>query len=157
MSLPVIRRAAPGDADAILPMATELYALEDLRFEPARARVALGKLLGDPSLGFAMVADDPGGGLAGYAICTFGFDLEFAGRDAFVTEVLVAEAWRGRGLGAAMLEAVEREAAGNDVHALHLLVRPDNPKALAVYHARGFVTNERLFLSKRLIGSLREA
>ena len=151
MSLPSIRRAMPADAEAILPMATELYAIEELEFEPARARVALGKLLGDAGLGFAVVADDPAGGLAGYAICTFGFDLEFAGRDAFVTEVLVAAAWRGRGLGPLLLEAVEREAAACDVHALHLLVRPDNPKALAVYHARGFTQNPRVFLSKRLL------
>jgi len=150
MSLPAIRRATVADADAILPMATELYEMEELAFDPARARVALGKLLGDANLGFAVVADDPAGGLAGYAICTFGFDLEFAGRDAFVTEVLVAAPWRGRGLGPLLLEGVEREAAACEVHALHLLVRPDNPRALAVYHARGFVTNPRLFLSKRL-------
>ena len=150
MSLPAIRRAAPADADAILPMATELYAIEELAFEPDRARLALARLLGEDNLGFAVVADDPAGGLAGYAICTFGFDLEFAGRDAFVTEVLVAAPWRGRGLGAALLEAVEREAAASDVHALPLLVRHDNPKALAVYRARGFTENPRVFLSKRL-------
>lgn len=156
MSVPPIRRAVPEDAEAILPMATELYAMEELAFEPARARVALGRLLGEPGLGFVVVADDPAGGLAGYAICTFGFDLEFAGRDAFVTEVLVAAPWRGQGLGPLLLEALEREAAACDVHALHLLVRPDNPKALAIYHARGFTTNPRVFLSKR-ISSLREA
>lgn len=145
-----IRRAELSDADAILPMATELYALEELPFDPLRARLALGRLIADPSLGFVLVADDPDGGLAAYAICTFGFDLEFAGRDAFLTEVLVATSWRGRGLGTTMLEAVEREAREQEVHALHLLVRPDNPAALAVYAARGFAANPRVFLSKRL-------
>jgi len=150
MSLPPIRRAGPADGAAIVPMATELYQLESLAFDPARAAIALDTLLTSPEIGFALTADDASGGLAAYAICTFGFDLEFGGRDAFLTELLVAEAWRGRGLGQAMLEAVEREAIACQVHALHLLVRPDNPAALNVYKARGFAAKEHLVLSKRL-------
>jgi ribosomal protein S18 acetylase RimI-like enzyme len=148
--LPPIRRARPTDAPAILPMATELYQLEELAFSPGAARGALDRLLADPDLGFALVADDPDGPLAAYAICTYGYDLEFAGRDAYLTEVLVAAPWRGVGLGQAMLAAVEGEAQANQVHALHLLVRQDNPAALAVYQARGFAVMPRLFLSKRL-------
>jgi len=146
-----IRRATADDAAAILPLATELYAMEDLAFDAARARGALDKLLGDPDLGLVVLADDPAGGVAGYGICTFGFDLEFAGRDAFITEVFVAAAWRGRGLGTAILEAVEREAAAAGVGALHLLVRPDNGPALALYEARGYLRNPRAFLSKLLV------
>jgi ribosomal protein S18 acetylase RimI-like enzyme len=148
--LPEIRRATPADAPAIVPMATELYQLESLEFDPARAATALDTLLASPEVGFVLAAPDPAGGLAAYGIVTFGFDLEFGGRDAFLTELLVAETWRGRGLGQAMLEAIEREARACQVHALHLLVRPDNPAALNVYKARGFTAKAHLVLSKRL-------
>ena len=150
MTLPEIRRAELADAPTIVPMATELYQLESLEFDPARAAVALDTLLRSPDVGFVLAAPDPAGGLAAYAICTFGFDLEFGGRDAFLTELLVAESWRGRGLGPVMLEAVEREARACGVHALHLLVRPDNPAALNIYKARGFTAKEHMVLSKRL-------
>jgi ribosomal protein S18 acetylase RimI-like enzyme len=147
---PPIRRAAVADAAAILPLAIELYALEELGFDPAKARGALDRLLADPSLGFAMVAAPAGDGLAGYAVCTFGYDLEFGGRDAYLTEILVASPWRGRGLGDALLAAVEAEAVACDVHALHLLARADNAAGLALYHRRGYVAAPRTFLSKRL-------
>lgn len=143
------RRATVDDAAAILPLATELYQLEDLPFDAPRARVALDKLLSSPELGFAIVAVD-NNSVAGYAICTFGFDLEFAGRDAFLTEVLVAEAFRGRGLGTELLDAVEAEARACDVHALHLMVRPENDPARALYARRGYASNPRLVLTKRL-------
>jgi ribosomal protein S18 acetylase RimI-like enzyme len=139
-----------ADAAAILPLATELYALEELSFDPARAAVALDRLLGDPSLGFLMVADDDGA-IAGYASCTFGFDLEFGGRDAFLTELIVAARWRGRGIGPALVDALEVEARACDVHALHLLARTDNASALAIYKARGYAIVPRHFMSKRLV------
>jgi ribosomal protein S18 acetylase RimI-like enzyme len=97
-----------------------------------------------------MVADD-GGQVAGYANCTYGFDLEFGGRDAFLTELIVAAPWRGRGIGPALLDALEAEARACDVHALHLLARTDNAPALAIYKARGYAIVPRHFLSKRLI------
>jgi ribosomal protein S18 acetylase RimI-like enzyme len=150
VTLPVIRRATAADAAQIVPMAVALYQLEELPFDVPRARAALDRLIGEADLGFAVVADDPSGPLAGYGICTFGFDLEFAGRDAFITEVLITEAWRGRGLGHALLEGLEREARASSVEALHLLVRPENEAALALYQARGYLRNPRLFLSKRL-------
>jgi len=53
-----LRRATIEDASAILPLATELYQLEDLAFDPPRAKLALEKLLGDPQLGFAIVAEE---------------------------------------------------------------------------------------------------
>jgi ribosomal protein S18 acetylase RimI-like enzyme len=150
VTLPAIRRAVAADAAQVFPLAIELYQLETLAFDLARARLALDRLIAEPGLGFVVVADDPAGPLAGYAICTFGFDLEFAGRDGFITEVLIAGAWRGRGHGHALLEGLEREASAHDVQALHLLVRPENEAAIALYERHGYQRNRRHFLTKRI-------
>ncbi len=144
------RRARPEDAAAILPLSAELYAMEGLGFDRDAARTALDHLLVHPELGFAFVAEDDDGRVLGYAICTYGYDLEFNGRDALLTEVLVAAPARVRGIGNVLLAEVEREAAREGAHAVHLLVRPDNAPALALYEGRGYEKNPRYFLSKRV-------
>lgn len=150
MTAPALRRATPADAPAILAMSIELYALEHRAYDPATARAALDRLLAEPPLGFAIVVEDPSGALAGYAICTLGFDLEFGGHDAFLTEVFVADEARGQGLGRALLDAVLAEARASEIAAVHLLVRPDNPRAIELYESRGFVRDDAVVLTKRL-------
>jgi GNAT superfamily N-acetyltransferase len=44
----------------------------------------------------------------GYAILTYGYDLEFGGMDAYLTDLFLAEPDRGRGLGQWLLGEVER-------------------------------------------------
>src|SRR4051812_11036961 len=59
---------------------------------------ALQTLLADRSLGVAVLllrAD----ALVGYFVLTWGYDLEWNGRDAFLTELFVTPSARGSGLG----------------------------------------------------------
>jgi ribosomal protein S18 acetylase RimI-like enzyme len=83
-------------------------------------------------------------------VVTFGYDLEFAGRDAFVTELFVQPAARRVGWGDRLLRAAAGEARRAEVRALHLQVYADNAPALALYRRQGFEPSPRLFLSKRL-------
>jgi ribosomal protein S18 acetylase RimI-like enzyme len=80
---------------------------------------------------------------------TFGYDLEFAGRDAFLTELWVDPPARGSGAGGAALALLDPELRALGVHALHLLVRPDNP-ALRLYRRSGFVASPRITMTRRL-------
>jgi len=106
-------------------------------------------LIDDPRIGFARVAEDSGT-IVGYVVVSFGYDLEFAGRDAFVTELFVLASHRNRGIARALLAAAERDARENDVRALHLVVRPENPNAIALYGSAGFVTSPRRVMTKML-------
>jgi ribosomal protein S18 acetylase RimI-like enzyme len=94
------------------------------------------------------VIEDAGAQL-GYAIVTFGFDLEFGGRDAWLTELWVDEAARGRGAGSAALALLEPELRAHDVRAYHLQVRAEN-RALRLYERAGFTRVPRLILTRRL-------
>lgn len=151
--MPSIRRAEPGDAPRLLPLVQALNDHEAIPWQATPLASALARLLGDSTLGLVLVADEVGGPErppAGYAIATFGFDLEFAGRDAFLTELYVAPAARGQGLGRRLLAAVELELRAADIRALHLMVRPDNAEARALYDDVGFVEVPRRILTKRL-------
>ena len=110
---------------------------------------ALRVLLADISLGAVWLLEHEGR-IAGYAIVTFGFDLEWGGRDAWLTELWINTEARGEGLGRAALAAVEREAARLGAHALHLMVRHENVRARGLYQSAGFEAPRRETLTKRL-------
>lgn len=110
---------------------------------------ALQHLLGDRNLGRIWFIEG-GRRCLGYAVLTFGFDLEFGGRDAFLTEFYLLPHERGRGAGRAALRAIEAEARTLGVRAIHLGVRPENARACRLYKKAGYETQPRDFLTKRL-------
>jgi len=143
------RPAAPADLDALLALQRDYYAEDGYPFVPAVAREAFGRLLADRALGAAWLAED-GGRVAAYVVVTLGWSLEFGGRDAFVDELYVAPAARGRGLGSAGLAAAEAGARALGVRTLHLEVEHGKPAALDLYRRRGFAEHGRRLLKKRL-------
>jgi RimJ/RimL family protein N-acetyltransferase len=52
----------------------------------------------------------------------------------------VRSAWHGRGLGGALLQAIERWARERGVRRLELTVRVDNKRAIRLYERAGYVT-----------------
>src|SRR5687767_6481789 len=97
-----IRPALPSDAPALLAHMHAFNAFEGILYDPRKVGPALVRLLDDASIGFVRVASVDRT-IVGYLIVTFGFDLEFAGRDAFVTELFVDEAHRGVGIARRLL------------------------------------------------------
>ena len=142
-----LRLARPDDLDLVLPRTAALNAHENIPVEPGALRSALAKLLAEPELGcvFLVVDDHP----IGYAIVTYGYDLEFAGRDAYLTEIWIDEAARARGAGGAVLALLEPEMRARGVRALHLFVRPEN-RALHLYERAGYERIPRYFYTKKL-------
>src|SRR5262249_52167408 len=123
--------------------------LEGIAFSAARAGPALRKLLEDASLGLVEVLERDGA-LAGYYVVTWGYDLEWNGRDAFLTELYIERALRRQGHGRALLQRAEERARANQARALHLMVRLDNGRARALYERAGYASPPRVFLSKVL-------
>ncbi|MBL8912627.1 MAG: GNAT family N-acetyltransferase [Archangium sp.] len=144
-----LRPAHLADLPQLLTWMAEFNALEGIAFDRARTEPALVHLLADDKLGrvFVLTANDAA---AGYAVITWGFDLEWAGRDAYLTELFLGAEFRRQGLGVRVMELLETEARGNDARALHLMVGETNHAAQRLYARRGFVQPRRLFLSKPL-------
>lgn len=143
-----LRWATPDDLDEVLPRTRALNAQEDIEIAAPVLEAALRRLLADRGLGGCWLVEGAGG-VIGYAIVTFGYDLEYGGRDAYLTELWIDPEARGRGAGAAALALLEGELAAFDVHALHLLVRSENPAA-RLYERAGFVASPRRFMTRRL-------
>jgi ribosomal protein S18 acetylase RimI-like enzyme len=144
-----IRLARAGDADPLMPLMQAFNAEEGIPWRPDAMRAAFVELTGDARLGFALVALSAGAPV-GYAVVTYGFDLEWAGRDAFVTELFVAAPARRRGVAARLLREAEANATRNATRALHLVVRPANEAAMALYRNAGFNVIPRVLMTKVL-------
>jgi ribosomal protein S18 acetylase RimI-like enzyme len=89
-------------------------------------------------------------GPVGYFVVTWGYDLEWDGRDAFLTELFLMAHVRGGGLGKQAMNHVEAAARAHGARALHLMVRDDNDVARRLYSSHGYVSPPRTFLSKVL-------
>lgn len=145
-----LRLATPADLDDLIPRTRALNDHEGIKVPTETLRKAMADLLRSPSLGgvWVITRDEA---TIGYAIVTFGFDLEFAGRDAWMTELWVDEAHRKSGAGAAAIELLIPELQAREVGALHLQVRPENP-AKRLYERTQFVASPRIVMT-RTIGS----
>jgi GNAT superfamily N-acetyltransferase len=144
-----IERATEADADALVSLMRRFYAEEGYPFDEPSTREALGRLLADERFGAAWVMRVAGDAV-GYLVVTFGFSLEFKGRDAFVDELFVLDAHRGRGLGTAALATAEAHCRANGVAALHLEVEHANARAKALYTTAGYAAHTRHLMTKWL-------
>jgi ribosomal protein S18 acetylase RimI-like enzyme len=142
-----IRSAALDDVAEVLPRSRSLMAHEAIELGDDVLEAALRRLLADASLGGVWLIED--NGVVGYAIVTYGYDLEFGGRDAYLTEFWIDDSYRGRGAGTTVLDLLADELRTRDIRALHLQVRPENP-ARRLYERAGFTASPRLVMTRRL-------
>src|SRR5689334_18136038 len=98
MAIDVVASASLEDVPALLEMMRDFNALEGIPFEATRIEPALRRLLVAPDLGHVgrIVAPEEGRTI-GYFVLTWGFDLEWNGRDAFLTEIYLVAGARGHG------------------------------------------------------------
>ncbi len=95
---------------------------------------------------FFLVALD-GGKLIGTAMA--GFD----GHRGWVYYVAVGAAHRRRGVGAALMQRVEKALAGFGCPKLNLQVRGSNREAIGFYTRLGYQVEDRVSMAKRLSGN----
>src|SRR6476659_6940887 len=98
----MLRIANQSDHAALLDLMDAFNRAERIEMLRGVTGPALSRLLSDRALGCVIIADD----YSGYAVFTWGFDLEFGGRDAFLTEIYVAPERRREGLGRRLLDEV---------------------------------------------------
>jgi ribosomal protein S18 acetylase RimI-like enzyme len=148
----LFRAALDADIDQLLEFMCALYEEEgSAAFLRNAAEGAFRDLLGDPELGRVWLIER-GGAPAGYLVVTWGFSLEFHGRDAFIDELYVAPAHRGAGLGRQAVDVAEAACLAYGVGALHLEVENGNERAHALYRRSGFAERGLRLMTKRLAG-----
>lgn len=146
----VIRRATPRDMEAMAALLAMLFGIEtDFAVDRERQKEGLSLLLARPEQGCVMVAECAGQVVG---MCTGQLLVSTAagGMKVLVEDLVVASAQRGRGLGAALLAAVECWGRSCGAKRLDLLADRRNHGALEFYQRRRWQRTELIALQKRL-------
>jgi ribosomal protein S18 acetylase RimI-like enzyme len=125
-----IRAARTGDLDA-------LVALEEASFDHDRVSRAQWRRHVRAKSACVLVAEQSGNVLG----CVLLF-FRHGTRAARLYSIAVAQRARGRGLGAALVEAAEREARRRGCDAVRLEVRTGNTGAISLYEKHGYLRRE---------------
>ncbi|MDB5033777.1 MAG: acetyltransferase [Chlorobi bacterium] len=147
---PEFHQLTHADLDRLVAMMREYYLYDNLVFDEDVARNAASMLLEDESLGgIWLIRLD--GVEVGYAVLAYSFSLEFHGRQAFVDELYVREAHRGRSIGTATLDFLAVFCGSRGIRALRLEVERENKPAQGLYRKIGFEQHDRYLMTRWLL------
>lgn len=141
--------ASHGDLDILMQFVAEFYQLDGHQFDPPTMSQALTDLIAHEQYGRVWLiaqGDRP----IGYVVLTFGYSLEYHGRDAIVDEIYLQEPFRGQGIGKQTFAFVEAACRQLGIHALHLEVMTANEAAYDFYRRLGYEGRPSHFLHKWL-------
>ncbi|HTD12815.1 MAG TPA: GNAT family N-acetyltransferase [Steroidobacteraceae bacterium] len=136
------RPAAPADIPQLLTLIERYWEFEEIAgFDAQRTEALLRRLFGTPALGAAWVAEGQGQ-LLGYVIVVQVLSIEHQGLMAEIDEFFVVPEARTRGVGTALLAALETALAGGGCVRLQLQLGVANRKARAFYQRQGFTARD---------------
>jgi hypothetical protein len=93
---PQLRIATSGDLTLLVDFMRQFYAIDNYPFDAQIACQVMQQIVEDDSLGRVWLIDYAGAAI-GYVVLTFGFSLEYRGRDAFIDGAIFAGclSWAG--------------------------------------------------------------
>lgn len=144
--MPKLRIANRKDLRSLVQLMREYYSYDNIPWNQ-QIQPALKLLLSNRKYGrvwLIFVNEE----VAGYLILTYGFDLEFGGPQAIVTDLFIRPAFRRSGFGTAAIETAARFCRKQKLRTLELQVERHNKKAQIFYKKMGFTAHERLPFSK---------
>jgi len=121
-----IRRATLADLDALLALERRAFTTDHLSRRQYRRHI-------DSESARVLTAVDASG-LLGKAVVFFRHNSDIAR----LYSIAVADAARGRGIGEALVRAIERVARAHGCRRLRLEVRQDNAGAIRLYERLGY-------------------
>ena len=135
------------DTELLIQFIQEFYKYDGHPFDEATLGTALAKILNDDSLGRVWLIQQDSQ-VIGYIILTFGYSLEYRGRDAFIDEFYIRERHRGQGLGRKTIQFVEEVCPSLGIHALHIEVERNNTAAQSFYRKVDFKDQDSYLMTK---------
>lgn len=86
---------------------------------------------------FCVLVAEASARVIGYASFVIGYNTDVAARELWMHDLFVVPAWRGRGVGRALVTAVAREAVRRRLACLEWAVRDSNHRAMRFYRRLG--------------------
>jgi diamine N-acetyltransferase len=139
-----------SDTETLIQFIQEFYEYEGLKYDETIIRAALAGIFKDGSLGRVWLIQQ-GKQAVGYIVLTFGYSLEYRGRDAMIDEFYIRETYRGQGVGKKTIQFIENVCQDLGIQAVHLEVERENQNAQKLYRQAGFTDKNRYFLTKWII------
>ena len=150
---PEFRLANSIDIDTLMESMRQFYAIDQHLFDEQAARTTLEKIVADSSLGCVWLISHEDEAI-GYLIITFGYSLEYHGRDAFIDELFIAASYRKQGIGTKAIQFAFEACPKLGIRALHLEVERTNLAAQALYRKFRFESHDRLLMTRRISSNL---
>ena len=145
----LFEEATTSQEKECLEMIQDFYLIDQYPFDHSAASINFQEFISKEHLGrFWLLRLNQE--IIGYLILTFGYSFEYQGRDAFIDEFYLKEAYRGKGYGSRILEQLDDEAKSLNVNAIHLEVERTNKAGNRIYNRSGYVGNDRSLLTKVL-------
>ena len=145
-----ISRATPADLESLLPLMRHMQKDDPWSeiFDESAVRANLAELLQNPVYGVIYLVREENAPIAYLVIC-FDYSIEYRGKGAWIDELFVEAAHRGKGIGTQLLDLAGTASREHSAKFLHLEVTHGNP-ALELYRRRGFLDHQRYLMSKAL-------
>jgi diamine N-acetyltransferase len=141
------RIAGVDDIPLLMEMIRSFYREDHHDFQEIKIQKALREILSEREIGSVYMIDSDQN-TAGYFIISFGWSLEYFGKDIFIDELFIREGCRRLGLGKKSLEFIERFVKENNFKAIHLEVNKFNI-ARKLYESKGYLSHNSDLMSKR--------
>ncbi len=150
---PRIRKATAGDIDAMTGLLEQLFSIEaDFTANLEKQRRGLADLLaGEDS---CVLVCEIEGQVVGMCTVQLLISTAEGGKVGLLEDLVVAQSWRGQGLGTALLAAAEAWSAKNGLTRLQLLADATNGLALGFYRRKGWSGTRLVALRKRQLCNL---
>lgn len=132
-----VQVARSDDLQAVLGLMKRQFQEHEIDVPEERLRTAVAAMLEKPDLGFFLAVRQQGKAV-GMACVSFCWTLEHGGKSAWLDELYVLPAYRGAGLGGALLQTALSKARASGCAAVDLEVDIEHHQAENLYRRAGF-------------------
>lgn len=134
-----------SDIDTLIKMMQEFYSIDNYSIDIETSKMLFREFIDNKNLGKGWLIMENDVSL-GYLIFTFCFSFEYKGRFAFLDELYILEAARGKGLGKKALLFAKEEFSKLSINTVYLEVEDHNEAAKKLYLSNDFVMHTRSFM-----------
>jgi ribosomal protein S18 acetylase RimI-like enzyme len=138
-----------SDIETIVALMEQFYAIDNYPIDIEVSKKLFQEFISNENLGksWLILSDNT---VVGYLILTFVFSFEYKGKIAFLDELYLTAAARGKGIGSKAIEFIQNEAHKAALKLIYLEVELHNEKAQKLYLASGFESHNRQLMKYKI-------